>query len=177
MYHLETTYFIQIWREMSTWFENTFSVVEAYRLENFSFRPNLTWNVDFGSKTRSSMYHLETAQLIQIWREMSNSFENTLLVVQAYRLETFTFRLNLTWNVDFGSKTHKFYVWPRDYIFHTNFTWNVDLVRTTYFWYVKAYRLKNSLLAQIWREMSILGRKHKFFWFKTRSSMYHLETT
>ena len=41
MYHLETTYFIQIWREMSTWFENTFSVVE------------------------------ETAQLIQIWREMS----------------------------------------------------------------------------------------------------------
>ena len=34
MYHLETAHFIQIWREMSTWFENTFSVVEAYRLEN-----------------------------------------------------------------------------------------------------------------------------------------------
>ena len=51
MYHLETTYFIQIWREMSTWFENTFLVVEAYRLEN--------------------------SLLGQIWREMSILVENT----------------------------------------------------------------------------------------------------
>ena len=34
MYYLETTYFIQIWREMSTWFENTFLVVQAYKPEN-----------------------------------------------------------------------------------------------------------------------------------------------
>ena len=34
MYDLETTYFIQIWREMSIWFENTFLVVQAYRIEN-----------------------------------------------------------------------------------------------------------------------------------------------
>ena len=34
MYYLETPYFIQIWRKMSTWFENTFLVVRAYRLEN-----------------------------------------------------------------------------------------------------------------------------------------------
>ena len=34
MYHLESTYFIQIWRNMSTSFENTFLVVQAYRLEN-----------------------------------------------------------------------------------------------------------------------------------------------
>ena len=33
MYYLETTYFIQIWRQMSTWFENTFLVVQGYRLE------------------------------------------------------------------------------------------------------------------------------------------------
>ena len=45
MYYLETTYFIQIWREMSTWFENTVLVVQAYRLEN--------------------------SLLGQIWREMS----------------------------------------------------------------------------------------------------------
>ena len=45
MYHLETTYFIQISREMSIWFENTFLVVQAYRLEN--------------------------SLLAQIWREMS----------------------------------------------------------------------------------------------------------
>ena len=34
MYYLETPYFIQIWRKMSTWFENTLLVVRAYRLEN-----------------------------------------------------------------------------------------------------------------------------------------------
>ena len=34
MYDLETTYFIQIWREMSTWSKNTFSVVQASTLEN-----------------------------------------------------------------------------------------------------------------------------------------------
>ena len=34
MYYLESTYFIQIWREISTLFENTFLVVQAYRLEN-----------------------------------------------------------------------------------------------------------------------------------------------
>ena len=34
MYDLETTYFIQIWREMSIWFENTFSVVQTSTLEN-----------------------------------------------------------------------------------------------------------------------------------------------
>ena len=45
MYHLETTYFIQIWREISIWLENTFLVVQADRLEN--------------------------SLLPQIWREMS----------------------------------------------------------------------------------------------------------
>ena len=34
MYHLETAQFIQIWRKMSIWLENTFSVVQAYRIEN-----------------------------------------------------------------------------------------------------------------------------------------------
>ena len=33
------------------------------------------------------MYHLESTYFIQIWRKMSTSFENTFLVVQAYRLE------------------------------------------------------------------------------------------
>ena len=45
MYHLETTYFIQIWREMSIYFENTFLVAQAYSLDN--------------------------SLLGQIWREMS----------------------------------------------------------------------------------------------------------
>ena len=45
MYYLETTYFIQIWGETSIWFENTFLVVQADRLEN--------------------------SLLAQIWREMS----------------------------------------------------------------------------------------------------------
>ena len=54
------------------------------------------------------MYHLESTHFIEIWRKMSIWFENTFLVVQAYRLE-------------------------------------------------------NSLLGQIWRERSILGRKHKVF--------------
>ena len=45
MFHLETTYFIQILREMSIWFENTFLVVQADRLEK--------------------------SLLAQIWREMS----------------------------------------------------------------------------------------------------------
>ena len=34
MYHLETAQFIQIWRKMSIWLENTFLVVQAYRIEN-----------------------------------------------------------------------------------------------------------------------------------------------
>ena len=45
MYYLETPYFIQIWREMSIWFDNIFLVLQAYRLEN--------------------------SLLAQIWREMS----------------------------------------------------------------------------------------------------------
>ena len=45
MYYLETTYFIQIWGETWIWFQNTFFVVQAYRLE--------------------------TSLLGQIWREMS----------------------------------------------------------------------------------------------------------
>ena len=127
MYHLETAWFIQIWREMSIWFENTNFYVSPRdyifhpnltwnvdlvrkhifgRAKKFTFSPNLTWNVDFGSKTQSSMYYLKTTYFIQIWRQMSTWFENTFLVVQGYRLET-------------------------------------------------------SLLGQIGREMSILGRKQK----------------
>ena len=34
MYDVETTYFIQIWGEMSIWFENTFLVMQASALEN-----------------------------------------------------------------------------------------------------------------------------------------------
>ena len=43
----------------------------------------------------------------------------------------------------------------------------IQILREMSIWFdniflvLKAYRLKNSLLAQIWREMSILGRKHK----------------
>ena len=105
MYHLETTYSIQIWREMSIWFENTFVVVHAYRLKN--------------------------SLLGQIWRERSIlGRKHKALLVQ----------------------NTQFFVSLRHCTVHQNLTWNVDLVRN---------RLKNSLLGQIWRERSILGRKHK----------------
>ena len=69
----------------------------------------------------------------QIWREMSIWFENTFLVVQAYRPETSLL----------GQIWREMSIW----------------FENTFF-VVQAYRLETSLLGQIWREISILGRKH-----------------
>ena len=80
------------------------------------------------------MYYLETTCFIQIWREMSTWFENTFLVVQAYKPE-----------IHFEAKS----------VVKCRFS-----VENT-FLVVPAYRLENSLLGEIWLEMSILGRKHK----------------
>ena len=128
MYHLETTYSIQIWRDMSIWFENIFVVVHAYRLKN-SLLGQIFREISilgrkhkfFWFKTRSSMYHLDTAQFIEIWREMSIWFENTFFVVQAYRLETSL--LGQIWReISILGRNTQFYVSPRKYIFHPNLT-------------------------------------------------------
>ena len=137
MYHLDTAQFIKIWREMSIWFENTFSVVQAYRLKNLLLgqmwreRSILGWKhkvLLVQNKHAVLCIILHTAQFIKIWREMSMWFENTFLVVQAYKLENWLLGHSEV-KSRFWIENTKFYVLPRNYIFHPNLRWNVDLVQ------------------------------------------------
>ena len=82
---------------MPIWFQNTFLVEQAYKLEKTLLAQ--IWREM--SKTHSSMYHLETTYFIQIWREMSIWFENTKFYVSP---RDYIFHPNFTWNVDLVRK-------------------------------------------------------------------------